>query len=83
MPGRLANHTPMSDVTPIEEQGQRIEAIETKLAFLERTVDDLDVVVRELHQRADQLVQSFGELRHSLERLLEALAETREPAPPT
>jgi uncharacterized coiled-coil protein SlyX len=72
----------MNNLTP-EEQAQRLETIETKVAFLERTVDDLDGVVRQLNDRADQMGQVVGELRHTLERLLQAMAETREPAPPT
>lgn len=62
---------------------ERVEAIEVKLAFLEKTVDDLDGVVRGLNDRTDDLGRAVVELRSRLDALLEVLAGADEPRPPS
>lgn len=76
-------HDDGMDESVSHELPSRVEALEYKLAFLEKTVDDLDGVVRDLFGRSQQLERLIGELRERTEQLVEALAEGTEPVPPT
>ncbi len=55
----------------------RIEAVESKLAWLEKTADDLDLVLRETCGRIDQIEQMVRGVREQLEGLREAVAGKR------
>lgn len=65
----------MSDAEPPPEQGAsgeidgRLGELEVRSEFQARTVEDLDVVVREFAERVSRLEQELKELRDQLEQL--------------
>jgi uncharacterized coiled-coil protein SlyX len=45
------------------EQAERLADVETRMTFLERLVDELNLVVTQQHDRIDELERQFRELR--------------------
>jgi uncharacterized coiled-coil protein SlyX len=59
----------------------RIVALEERMMFLERHVEELDGVVRDLHKRFDVLREDFEHLDRLVRLAREASDEDGEPAP--
>lgn len=64
------------------ETRARIEALETRIAYQDRTIEDLNTTVTEQWRRMDELTRQIERMADRLQRVESDAPATEEPPPP-
>ena len=61
---------------------ESFQDLETKIAFLERHIEEQDRVIMKLHQKVETIVQEIGQLKTTLQQASSSPSEIPDEKPP-